>query len=439
MTMTMHEVIAELDRAGLPTFQPDDDHVESMCPVCLCTMTWTDGELRWECSKGCDPQLIANGLHSRSTRGTPLPGTPPPSTNGNGAMNGHEPRAAPPARRTYRATAAAGMEIQPIRWLWEERLPFAALSMLAGVPGLGKSTLSARVAAMTTTGELAGDVLDAPRDVLMVTAEDHFQSVVLARLIAAGADLQRVWQMEALQDEHPDQLSLPGDVAAIDETCTKRAADGAPVGLIVLDPISALLAASIDSHRDASVRGVLAPLAALAERQGLAVLVVAHLNKGNATELLERVGGSVAFGAAPRSVLAFAADREGDEADRVLVHAKSNYGMLAPSLAVTIESKTVFPVGSVACAVIGEEVDTTAMDLTAAAESVGSDRIEVGIIEQLEAGVTQSSDVKDAVCKKLGCSDRTVRRAAQRMESRGEIVVERSFEFHARTIWRLAR
>ena len=49
--------------------------------------------------------------------------------------------------------------------------------------------------------------------------------------------------------------------------------------LILIDPISAYLGA-IDDHRNADVRGLLSPLAEIAERLRIAVVLVSHLSKG---------------------------------------------------------------------------------------------------------------------------------------------------------------
>ena len=51
--------------------------------------------------------------------------------------------------------------------------------------------------------------------------------------------------------------------------------------LIIIDPIGSFLGGKVDAHRDNEVRGVLAPLAKLAERSGAGVVVVAHRRKSS--------------------------------------------------------------------------------------------------------------------------------------------------------------
>jgi hypothetical protein len=198
---------------------------------------------------------------------------------------------------------------------------------------------------------------------MYVTLEDHLASVVRPRLEAAGADLERVQLIGVEVDEHDGLITLPGDLKEIEEGTERLGAR-----LLVIDPFVATLDGSVDSHRDQSVRRALAPLAQFAERTNMAALGVMHMSKTQGTELLNRVAGSVAFGAAPRSVFAFAHDPDGEQGDdRVLVHAKSNWGHYAPSLRCRIETATVEtpsgPSEQSLLSILGE-CDTTGADLT---------------------------------------------------------------------------
>lgn len=64
------------------------------------------------------------------------------------------------------------------------RVPRGCLTLLAGDPGLGKSTWTSRLAALASRGECGRK-----RGVLVVTAEDSVSQVVVPRALAAGADL----------------------------------------------------------------------------------------------------------------------------------------------------------------------------------------------------------------------------------------------------------
>jgi AAA domain-containing protein len=223
------------------------------------------------------------------------------------------------------------------RWAWEGRMPLGAVTLLAGRQGLGKSTLLADITARLTRGTLPGDLHGQPTAVLIASYEDTYESTTVPRLLAAGADLDLAVGLDLFEDGRPGLLSLPGDLDLISSTARQYKA-----GALLIDPLMAGLSGGVDSHRDQDVRRALAPLRQLAADADLAILAVLHLRKGTASEALDRISGSVAFTAAARSVLAFGrGDEEEDCPDRVLAHAKSNLGPLAPSLAYRVEPETV--------------------------------------------------------------------------------------------------
>ena len=362
-----------------------------------------------------------------------------------GAQDAAEPVLTPsggtptsPSRRVI-LTPASAIIHERIRWLWRHRLPLRGLSLVAGEPGLGKSTLTAELAADVTRGRLDGDLHGKPADVLIATAEDHFASIVWGRLTAAGADMDRIHRVTVEEHGDEDLLTLPGDVAEVERRCTELAGVGRPVGLAVVDPVAAFIGGGTDTHRDASVRRVLAPLAGLAERRHLAAVAVAHLNKDTAGKLLARVGGSVAFGAAPRSVLAFARhpdDPDGDQgSERVIVHAKSNHGDYAPTLAARIEGREVEAVGSVSRLVITGESEIGAEDL--AAQSGGDDHHDRDaaadwLADELADGQWRESRPLKASAKDAGHSERTIQRAKKTLG-----IEDRREGFPAVSEWRL--
>jgi hypothetical protein len=51
-----------------------------------------------------------------------------------------------------------------------------------------------------------------------------------------------------------------------------------------LIPASAYMGKNVDSHNDQSVRTVLAPLAEMAGRLGVALISIMHFNKGNSRQ-----------------------------------------------------------------------------------------------------------------------------------------------------------
>lgn len=222
----------------------------------------------------------------------------------------------------------ADIEAQPVRWLWPGRIARGKVTMLAGHPGLGKSQLALDVAAIVTAGrEWPVDGICAERgSAIILSAEDDPADTIRPRLEAAGADLARCHVVDAAQDIGDDGkprrrgFSLVDDLARLDAEL-RRIGD---VAVVVIDPVTAYLGAT-DSHHNAEVRAILAPLADLAAQHSVAVLAISHLRKSVAGDAVLQVTGSLAFAAAARAVYIVARDPD-DRARRLMLPAKNNIG-----------------------------------------------------------------------------------------------------------------
>jgi hypothetical protein len=232
---------------------------------------------------------------------------------------------------------------KPLRWLWRDRIPAGKVSLLAGNPDQGKSLITVDIAARITTGTPFPD--GAPctlGSVIMLSAEDDPEDTIRPRLEAAGADVSRAHCLRgvrvALRDGSQSErgFSLDVDIAAL-EDAVRQVPD---VCLIVIDPASAYLG-SIDSHKNAEVRGLLALLAELVARTGVALLAVTHLRKAEGTAI-HRVVESLAFAAAARAVWGVAQDPQSD-GRRLMVRIKGNLSADPGGLAYRIEAENGIP------------------------------------------------------------------------------------------------
>jgi len=100
--------------------------------------------------------------------------------------------------------------------------------------------------------------------VILLSAEDGLADTIRPRLDALGADLPRIHYLAGRRAGERERAIQLADTAAIE--CAIRETQAR---LLFIDPIAAYLG-STDSHRDADVRGLMAPLAALAERTDVA-------------------------------------------------------------------------------------------------------------------------------------------------------------------------
>lgn len=241
--------------------------------------------------------------------------------------------AVPSPRRTLQVQRASEISLKETHWVWQGRIPQAALTLLLGREGIGKSTLAYHLAAQVTRGTLPGDLFGQPRNVLIVATEDDWERTILARLIVAGADLDRICRIFAGTGE--GELSLPGDVDEL-----RRLIEQENAGLVLLDPIMSRIHETKDTHKDGDVRQALEPLTGIASQTDCAVVGLIHMNKSGATDPLTTMMGSRAFAAVARAVLYVLADPADDKTIRLLTQAKNNLGRLdVPSLRFTIEGK----------------------------------------------------------------------------------------------------
>lgn len=214
---------------------------------------------------------------------------------------------------------------EPVRWLWPGRIALGKLTLLVGDPGLGKSFLSIDLAARVTRAAEWPDEPASPAPlggVVLLNAEDDLADTVRPRLDAAGANVDRVTALQAVRDAGGVEraVCLARDLAAIE-----RAIQSTPdCRLVVIDPITAYLG-SIDSHKNADVRGLLAPLGELASRHRVAMVAVTHLNKGGGSNPLYRAMGSLGFVAAARAAWLVARDPD-DKDRRLFLPTKNNLG-----------------------------------------------------------------------------------------------------------------
>ena len=240
----------------------------------------------------------------------------------------------------------ADFEMRPIDWLWKPRMALGKLNLLAGQPGLGKSQITCHLAALVSTGGTFPDgAIATTGRVIFLTCEDDPEDTIRPRLEAAGADTKRIYLIDTVADIVDGRQLVRGVDLSRDVSLLREAAEKiGDVRLIVIDPISAFLGKA-DAHKAHEVRGLLAPLAALAADLGAAILMLSHLNKGSADgNAMSRVTGSGAFIAAARSGWLVEKDPDDeDERRRLLVPLKNNLGDDSTGFAYSIETVNLTP------------------------------------------------------------------------------------------------
>jgi putative DNA primase/helicase len=314
-------------------------------------------------------------------------------------------------------TRATAIEMQPVRWLWDGFLAAGKLHMLAGAPGTGKTTLAITLAAIVSRGGTWPDDsrCNEPGDVLIWSGEDDPADTLIPRLHAAGADMTRVHFVDCVRGASGTRTfdpaqDMPGlELAAARADVTFR--------LLIVDPVVSAVAG--DSHKNAEVRRGLQPIVSFAQRFDVAAIGISHYSKGTiGKDPVERITGSVAFGALPRVVFGAAKDKIDPEGRRrVFVRAKCNIGPDGGGFAYELDGVDV-AAGIRASAVRWlEPLDGEARDILALAEPGDNAEEQSALDEAKEflqaairfGGVSRKQLEQDA--KGSGIAWRTVERA----------------------------
>jgi putative DNA primase/helicase len=317
---------------------------------------------------------------------------------------------------------ASDIKVESVEWVWPGRIALRKLTVLAGMPGLGKTQILMWIAAAVSTGgefPVTGESA-ATGSVIVLSAEDGAADTLVPRLMAAGADLNKVFIVRSVRagfagDGTPTDrmLSLQDDIATLGNTISSIG----DVKLVIIDPISSYMGKGVDSHNNTDVRGILAPLAAMAEEQNIAVILNTHLSKAKDQDAMMRVTGSIAFVAAARSAWLAVADKEDPEKRRRLFLPLKNN--LAPDhgngLSYEIEERQVVgdkgPITTSRIKWGSEFVSTAANDAMSDGEKRGAKKdAETWLRQELSNGPVNSSEIFKRG-EKAGHSKKTLYRA----------------------------
>lgn len=187
----------------------------------------------------------------------------------------HSPSRWRPQRNVPLIEPIADTEAESLAWLWPGWIPGNKISLLVGPDGIGKSMISLDIAARLTTGRPWPDEDPQtpprpPANVLILTEVEDASDTIRPRLVALGADTNRVFILKEIGNLVPTLnkstlFSLEGTMQLLVDTVRSIP----NCRLLVIDPLSTYWE-SVGRNRPM----FLAEFTEMARRLRLAVLII---------------------------------------------------------------------------------------------------------------------------------------------------------------------
>ena len=287
--------------------------------------------------------------------------------------------------------------LQNVDWLVPDLLPRGELSLLGADGGTGKGLWQAQLIACVTTGKTSGFFPVPPAQtgkVLILAGEDDPGKVLKARLLAAGADMNRVLCLTA--DDYFQRTGQP--LTLKDEALAKFAAKAGPL-LLIVDPLQSFLPAGVEMASRNQMRSILLPLKAIAAAQRCAVLLVMHSNKKMGVSGRARLADSSDIWDMARSVLMMG--RAKNDGKIYLSHEKNSYARPQQTVLLHIDDVEVEEILTPRVDVIAVEDDLPLDEVAQTFAESGYSRLPVyhGTIDNI-IGVVHEKDFYLARLKK---------------------------------------
>lgn len=191
-----------------------------------------------------------------------------------------------------------GIIPKKVEWLYEPaNLAKGMFHIIAGAPGVGKSTIVISYISKLSNGEWGEK-----QESLIWSSEDSVEYVIIPKIIAAGGDRNFIKVIEGTKEGDKIVNFDPSkDLPKLRETLKFYP----KIKLLVIDSIADIV--SGDSYKNSEVRRDLKPLVEMGMDLGIAIIGIAHTNKSTNntkgdTSYSDKISGSIAFKAYARLV-----------------------------------------------------------------------------------------------------------------------------------------
>jgi hypothetical protein len=215
---------------------------------------------------------------------------------------------------TFYAQKVSDIEMKEMEWLWPEKIPAGMVTIISGKADSGKTLCLIDWVARVTTGSAWPDGspnTQGPKKVLMCSAEDDPARTMRPRLVAAGADIDKILipkitvRAKGSENETTGHLNIKRDLLMI----AKIIKNNPDISVLILDPITSYLGGA-NLNKDEEIRPLMDKLILLGQRTGLTILALVHSNKRSDVDAVEKVMGASSVAAGARAVWTIGKDAD---------------------------------------------------------------------------------------------------------------------------------
>jgi putative DNA primase/helicase len=211
--------------------------------------------------------------------------------------------------------------IRPVFWLWENRFPEGKLIGICGPEDVGKTILECEIAAILTSKDRCWPDGTKPQytyDVTMMASEDSYEDTIKPRLLAAGANMDRIRYL----DMERNSFSLDKDLSKLEEHLKVY-----PNNVVFISPLYNFVSDRVRTNDTGNMQRVLGPVSRAADRSGSTVFCNLHFNKNTDARAGDRIMGARGTGASFRAAWGVVVNPD-DKDERLLLKISNR---LAPS------------------------------------------------------------------------------------------------------------
>lgn len=206
-------------------------------------------------------------------------------------------------------------KVKELDWLWYPYIVKGNINIIVGEGGIGKSYLTSWLLSAISNGSkmpFSEQNFKVGHSILQ-NAEDDVDATILPRLIANGADTEKIGFFN-----EDNKVFCIQQINRLKNKLKELRPE-----VVILDPIQAYIG-KVNMNSNSEVRNALKPIKTLAQEFNCAIIMIMHLNKNtDSSKATNRVMGAGDFTAICRSAILVAKNPDNEE-EKLFIPIKTN-------------------------------------------------------------------------------------------------------------------